>query len=206
MKNKKKIVAKSKKRKSKAKPTLMRSVRTNINRITENVMDLFKSQPTDLISAIVQDHDGLRQYIAALKDTKRDMTERRRAYELFSSLLKSHTIAEEEAVYKPIEKNAKSNLVIRIEEGYVEHHVTTDIMTRMEKATDHMVWSAHANVLAEIIEHHLDEEEEKMFPLMRKQISKKLEADLIIQYLDLRASTQIKATSKNSGVLQTLQA
>lgn len=185
--------------------TIGQKMRESIENITADVVNLFTSEPSDLITAIKQDHEGLRQYISVLKDTKRDMTERRRAYELFSSLLKSHTVAEENSVYKPIEKHAKQDLVIRIEEGFVEHRVADDVMTRLEAATDPVIWSAHANVLAELVDHHLAEEEEKMFPLVRKQISKKLEADLIVQYLDLRAKTQKKVTPKNAGVLEVLR-
>lgn len=190
---------------AKASMTLSQKVRDNIDRIAGEVVAIFTKEPTDLISAIKQDHEGLRQYIDVLKDTDREMAERRRAYALFSALLKSHTVAEEEAVYKPIERPAKSDLVIRIEEGFVEHRVCDDIMTRMEKTDDAVVWSAHANVLAELVEHHLDEEEEKMFPLIREQISKSMEADLIIDYLDLRASTQQRVTPQNAGVLEILQ-
>lgn len=185
--------------------TIGQKMRETIENVTADVVNLFTSQPSDLITAIKQDHEGLRQYIGVLKDTKRDMAERRRAYELFSSLLKSHTVAEEDTVYKPIEKHAKQDLVIRIEEGFVEHRVADDVMARLEAATDPVIWSAHANVLAELVDHHLKEEENEMFPMVRKQISKKLEADLIVQYLDLRAKTQKKVTSENAGVLEVLQ-
>lgn len=193
------------KKTSGAKKIITRSVRKGLERIADNVMKLFSSQPRDLVEAIEQDHDGLRQFIGVLKDTKRDMTERRKAYELFSTLLKSHTIAEENVVYNQIEDNANADLVIRIEEGFVEHQVAKDVMARMEKVTDPVIWSAHANVVAELVEHHLDEEEEKMFPMIRKQISKKLEADLIMEFIELRASTQKFVTKKNSGVLEVLR-
>lgn len=176
-----------------------------VENIIADVLQKTMNKPTDLVTAILQDHEGLRQFIGILKDTSRDMIERRRAYESFSALLKSHTVSEENAVYKPIELNAKADLVIRIEEGFVEHRVADDVMARLEEATDPVIWSAHANVLAELVEHHLDEEEEKLFPLVREQIPKKMEADLILKYLELRSSTQEKVTSRNEGVLGSLQ-
>lgn len=181
------------------------SLQSGLDAITTNVMAYLNDEPTDLVSAIEKDHDGLRQFIDVLKDTKRDMKERRRAYELFSALLKSHSEAEEIAVYEAIENKSKLNLVLRIEEGYVEHQVASDVMARMEKAKDPKVWSAHANVLAELVEHHLDEEEKKMFPLVREQISKKIEAEAIMTYLQLRTKTQKKVTKKNAGVLEIMR-
>ena len=181
------------------------SLQSGLDSITTKVMSILKDQPTDLISALKSDHDGLRQFIDVLKDTKRDMKERRRAYELFSDLLKSHTEAEENAVYKSFESKSKLNLVLRIEEGFVEHQVAKDVMAHMEKAKDAKVWSAHANVLAELVAHHLDEEEEKMFPKMRQQMSKKLEADAIMTYLQLRLKTQKKVTKKNAGILELMK-
>ena len=181
------------------------SIQSGLDAITTNVMAYLNDEPTDLVSAIEKDHDGLRQFIDVLKDTKQDMKERRRAYELFSALLKSHSEAEEIAVYEAIENKSKLNLVLRIEEGYVEHQVASDVMARMEKAKDPKVWSAHANVLAELVEHHLDEEEKKMFPLVREQISKKVEAEAIMTYLQLRTKTQKKVTKKNAGVLEIMR-
>lgn len=186
--------------------TIGERILDTVENVAADVISALTKKPTDLVTAIKQDHDGLRQFIGVLKDTKREMSERRRAYELFSALLKSHTVSEETAVYKPIELHAKSDLVVRIEEGFVEHRVADDVMARLEAAKDPVIWSAHANVLAELVEHHLKEEEEKLFPLVRKQITKKLEADLIVQYLDLRASTQKKITPKNAGVLENFQA
>jgi hemerythrin-like domain-containing protein len=171
-----------------------------IARITSTLTN----QPTDLISAIEQDHEGLRNFIEILKDTKRDMSERRRAYDLFSALLKSHTIAEEKAVYSPLEKPADNELTIRIKEGYVEHAAADYVMTSLEKVTDAKEWSAHANVLAELVEHHLDEEEKEMFPLIRKQINKNLEVDATVEFLKLRGETQTMVTPKNAGVLEVL--
>lgn len=184
---------------------LTKKVREGFQDIVQNVTQMFTREPRDLISAIEQDHDGLRRFIGVLKDTNRDMTERRRAYDLFSALLKSHTVAEENAVYAPLEKSAKMDLTIRIKEGFVEHQVADDIMARLEKVDDPKEWSAHANVLAEIVEHHLDEEEQEMFPLIRKQISKKLEADLIIHFLRLRIETQTKVSRENAGILEVLR-
>lgn len=213
-KTKKKTAAKSKtsqprKTHPKKRSTMKKSITQKVIETAENifadVVQRLANKPTDLVTAIKQDHDGLRQFIDILKDTGREMSERRRAYELFSALLKSHTVSEEKAVYAPIEMHAKADLVIRIEEGFVEHRVADDVMARLEKATDPVIWSAHANVLAELVEHHLDEEEEKLFPLVRKQIPKAMEADLILEYVQLRATTQEKVTSKNEGVLGSIK-
>lgn len=188
-----------------AKKSQIKRVRQGFDAVAATVAALFTSHPSDLISAIKRDHEGLRNFIWVMKDTDRPLTERRRAAELFSSLLKSHTLAEETAVYKPMEQKADHDLVIRIEEGYVEHTAADRVMADMEKATDPNVWSAHANVLAELVEHHLKEEEDEMFPMMKKQIPKRLEAELIVSFLDLRASTQEKVTEQNAGVLNLFQ-
>ncbi len=198
--------SKSSKAKGKGKTkSLSKQVREGFETIAAGVSALFASPATDLVSAIKKDHEGLRRFIKVMKDTERPMAERRQAASLFSSLLKSHTIAEEKAVYKPMESKSDHELTVRIEEGYVEHTAADRVMADMEKATEADVWTAHANVLAELVEHHLDEEEEEMFPLMKKQIPKNLEPDLIINYLDLRASTQTKITDENAGVLNSFQ-
>lgn len=171
-------------------------------KIAENIANVFASQPRDIVAAVEMDHDSLRNYLGILKDTDRDMSERRRAYEQFSVLLKSHTIAEETAVYANAEELTGRELHIKIAEGFVEHQLADDLMMRLEATTDAMEWSAHANVLSEIVEHHLKEEERDLLPLIRKGASAELDSQMLVEFTSIRMDTQKKTSAKNQGVLE----
>lgn len=177
----------------------------SLERIAEKMSNFFLSRPKDTSAAIKMDHEGLRNFLGILKDTDRDMTERRRAYELFSSLLKSHTIAEEGIIYKTAGNMVGREMHIKIAEGYVEHKLAEDLMKRIEACKDPMDWSAHANVLSEIVEHHLKEEERDLLPLIKKSATAKVDMDMLVDYLAVRAQTQSTVTDKNSGSLEILK-
>ncbi len=176
-----------------------------ISKIADQFSNIYKSYPKDVVDAIKEDHNGLRNFLEVLKDTDANMTERRRAYDGFSALLKSHSDAEEKIVYKNSMKLSGRELHIKVSEGYVEHKIANDLMKKLDKIEDAMEWSAHANVLAEIVEHHLDEEEEELLPLVRKASNADLDQEMLEQFLNLRMKTQDKVYAKNAGVLNNLQ-
>lgn len=176
----------------------------SLDKVIEQIKNVFDSNPKDVVSAILMDHEGLRNFMSILKDTDREIGERRRAYEQFSTLLKSHTIAEEEIVYAKADELTGRELHIKIAEGYVEHHVADDLMKRIEATNDPLEWSAHANVLSEVVEHHLKEEERDLLPLIREKAPVNLDMEMLVEYLDTRARTQTKVTEKNAGVLNQL--
>jgi hemerythrin-like domain-containing protein len=159
------------------------------------------SEVTDTVSAIKADHDGLRNFLGILKDTDADMTKRHEAYASFAALLKSHSMSEEEAVYREARKLIGREMHLKVAEGYVEHRLADDVMKRIKTAKDANEWSAHANVLSEIVEHHLKEEERDLLPRIRKAASKKVDSAMLHKFLSLRARSQGKVTKKNAGVL-----
>jgi hemerythrin-like domain-containing protein len=58
-------------------------------------------------------------------------------------------------------------------EGYQEHHVVDLIIGELRNLSpSDESWPAKAKVMHESLEHHIEEEEEKMFPKARKELSK----------------------------------
>lgn len=189
---------------AKAKPAprgIVAKLKDNTQKIVQQVGNLFNSVPSDVVAAIEMDHKSLRNYLGILKDTDREMGERRRAYEAFSSLLKSHTEAEQDAVYDPSMKLPGHEMHIKLAEGFVEHGVADGLMAKMDRTRDTLAWSAQANVLSESVEHHLKEEERDLLPLVRKTASARLSETMLKKFMKIREKTQKKKTKKNSGVL-----
>ena len=124
----------------------------------------------DIIDLIVEDHKPLKKLIKVMKDSDASLPERRAAFNEFFPLLTAHARSEEIVLYKAM----KEQVSLREEayEGDVEHALATQVMDDVMDATDVDVWGAKVKVLAELVEHHIKEEENDHLPDFRKVSSK----------------------------------
>jgi hemerythrin-like domain-containing protein len=78
-----------------------------------------------------------------------------------------HEIIEEEIFYPALKEHPKAKEIVL--EGYEEHHVVDEIMGELEglDPTDE-AFGPKAKVMAENIEHHIEEEEGEMFTQARQ--------------------------------------
>lgn len=195
----------------KAKPKLgvadrmIGAVKSVVDKVSEGADGIIAALQGDIVTAIKEDHESLRNYLSVLKNTDEPMAKRRKAYEDFSALLKSHTVAEETAVYKTGMTLPGKDMHMKFAQGFVEHQLADDLMARMEATDDPMAWSAHGNVLSEIVEHHLKEEERDLLPLVRKAADLQTNMDMLTEFLSLRGKTQEKITKDNMGALEQVQ-
>ena len=174
---------------------------TGLSALATSIREFFSSDPHDIVAAIKKDHEDLRNFLGLLKDTDQDMKDRRRAYAQFAALLKSHTTAEEQVVYARADKLTGRELHIKTAEGFVEHRLAEDLMKRIESCKKPLEWSAHANVISEIVEHHLKEEERDLLPLLDKKATREQNQTMLADYFTLRSRTQTRRTKENAGIL-----
>lgn len=108
----------------------------------------------------------------AKKTTERSALKRKKIFLEFSTLLALHETVEEKALYAALLKVADLKSIVL--EGVQEHHVA-DLMVEELKHMDvtHLDWGSKFHVMGESIEHHLEEEEKKMFPQVKKVLSEK---------------------------------
>jgi hemerythrin-like domain-containing protein len=122
-----------------------------------NALDLLK-----------EDHDRIKPLLSELKETT-ERAEKTRG-ELFSRLkaeLTVHEIIEEEIFYPSLKEHPKATEIVL--EGYEEHDVVSRLMGELDgmDPTDER-FGPKAKVMAENIEHHIQEEEGEMFTHARK--------------------------------------
>lgn len=124
----------------------------------------------DILDLIVEDHKPLKKLIKVMKDSEASLPERRAAFNEFFPLLMAHAQSEELVLYTAM----KEQVSLREEayEGDVEHKLATQVMEEVMDATDVDVWGAKVKVLAELVEHHIKEEEEDHLPNFKKVSSK----------------------------------
>jgi hemerythrin-like domain-containing protein len=120
------------------------------------------------LTLLKEDHDRIKPLLAELKETT-DRAEKTRG-DLFSRIkaeLTVHEIIEEEIFYPTLRDHPKAREIVL--EGYEEHDVVDRLMSELDgmDATDER-FGPKAKVMAENVEHHIEEEEGEMFKAARQ--------------------------------------
>ena len=117
-----------------------------------------------------EDHEEVKVILAQLEETKESESKKRE--KLFQNLreeLVPHMKAEESAFYEPLltKKESREDTL----EGVEEHHVNEMVLKELEttpKNTDQ--WGAKMSVFKELVEHHIKDEESKVFKSAEKAL------------------------------------
>lgn len=142
-------------------------------------------QDLDIINLIKEDHKPLKELIKVLKDSEKELDERQEAFAEFAPLLISHAKPEEQVLYMFM-KNNGSDLREDGFEGDVEHQLADQMVEEIMRTEDEDLWSARVKVLAELVEHHIEEEEEDMLPEFESEVELAERAKLGDQFLEFK--------------------
>ncbi|RYZ64307.1 MAG: hemerythrin domain-containing protein, partial [Proteobacteria bacterium] len=137
----------------------------------------------DIIELILTDHIPLKALIETLKDDDLDRAAKAQPFEEFAYLLTCHAKAEEETMYVAM-KNVK-NLIVPSFEGDTEHGIADQLVHEINATPDDNEWLAKVKVLAESVEHHIEEEEEEMLKKVEKHIPEAQRMNLGEEYTRL---------------------
>lgn len=118
----------------------------------------------EITDALKEDHDALKDLIATVNDSD-DADEIRSAFTQFATLLEKHSKAEEKVVYDALISTGDEESEQEGYEGYTEHMLAESLLKKMQAGADLTgpEWKAEAKVMQEILEHHIDEEEDEIF-------------------------------------------
>ena len=123
----------------------------------------------DAITLLTEDHENVKQMFEqyeALGDRAK-ASKKKLATEICTELTK-HATAEEEIFYPAVRAAGKDKEDL-IDEATVEHASAKDLIAQiMEMDAGEDLFDAKVKVLSELVEHHVKEEEEEMFPKARK--------------------------------------
>jgi hemerythrin superfamily protein len=129
------------------------------------------ARPPEATQLLVNDHKEVKKlfkdYEKLVKadagaDQKRPVAER------ICLLLTVHATVEEELFY-PAAREALARHEDLLDEAEVEHASAKDLIAQIQGASpEDDMYDARVKVLSEYIEHHVKEEEDEMFPLVRK--------------------------------------
>jgi hemerythrin-like domain-containing protein len=150
----------------------------------------------DALELLMRDHATVRD--EAERFEKGDDDAKAAAAADIVALLKVHTTIEEEIFYPAVRAEASEaeDLVL---EGIEEHHVAKQLIDEIEglKPSDEM-WEPKVTVLIESVEHHVSEEEDEMFPKVRKALGADRLADIGGRMTVRRNQLQYEAMSRDA--------
>ena len=124
----------------------------------------------DALALLKIDHDKVRDLFSQFKEAKEsdDTSTMQSVQQTIFRELEVHTSVEEEVFYPAAEKVGGEAEEL-VKEGVEEHHVVDVLMSEIQGLSpDDDAWVAKMTVLIENVEHHAEEEEEELFPKLRK--------------------------------------
>ncbi len=147
----------------------------------------------EITKALHQDHQQLKKLIKAVNKSE-DGSERRKLFQEFAELLTRHSKAEEKVVYDALIKTGEEEDVEAGYEGYTEHGLAESLLAKLKNGGDPLSpeWSAEAKVMMEILEHHIEEEEEEVFGQVRGDFEKDKRDQMGAQFESLKTEVKIR--------------
>ena len=142
----------------------------------------------DALSKLKADHAEVRKLFDQYEKNKDDMSveEKSELVETICGELIVHAQIEEEIFYPAVRAVADEDLEELLDEAEVEHSGAKDLIAQLEDSEpEEPLYDAKVTVLGEYIKHHAGEEEDEMFPKVKK--AKDLDLDELGQQLRDRA-------------------
>lgn len=158
-----------------------------------------KPEPVqDIIYLIKKDHKSLKESIKVLCQLSSSKNEKIRALRELIGNLNLHAKAEEQALYENIveEESLRETCL----EGFEEHAIA-DLLAHQFLSQDfEKNWSqeiaAKAVVFAEIVKHHIDEEESDLLPDLKLLMTKERLLDLGKKYQQIYLNLKVEQNNK----------
>ena len=120
------------------------------------------------ITMLTDDHRDVKRLLDELEPTtQRGVKTRHELYGRIKELLAVHETIEEEIFYPALRAHPRTKDMAL--EGYEEHDVVDTIMGELaDLPPDDETWGPKAKVMIENLRHHIEEEEDEMFPAARR--------------------------------------
>ena len=129
------------------------------------------------LTLLKKDHKAVKRMLVKAENTKSE-TQRKKLFEQLRAALETHMHIEESVFYPAIARTDKLKEMVL--ESAEEHKQIKTLLREMESLTeDSERFQPKLRLLTENVEHHaIEEEEEKMFPLVRTLLSSETLAQL----------------------------
>lgn len=146
-------------------------------------------QDVSVIDLILLDHKYLKECIEVLTDEDVDKKKKIPVAKGFLDAVAKHSLAEKRAIYTPLESNEELHFNIleaEIEHGIIDKKVKMlkTKLSRVRVLKDDV--ESELKVLAELVQHHLKEEESEMLPKMKEEVDEQTLTEMGVAFMKLR--------------------
>lgn len=151
--------------------------------------------PQGILKQLHEEHEQIRTCLDQLNSTTVQAVKTRpRMLEKLRLLLVPHMKAEEKVFYKPLKHAGDGEGELSaVFESREEHRLIRKMLSRLEKADpESPKFTARVNVLKELVEHHVDEEEQSLFDLARNRLEAEELDDMLSRYETKRKKKEKK--------------
>lgn len=127
----------------------------------------------DAITLLKKDHDAVSKLFKEFENLgDRATSSKQKLVATITEELTKHAYVEE-TIFYPFARTQVPDVEDDVEEGIQEHHVLKVTMAELATmAPDDDAFDAKVTVLKEVVEHHVDEEENDWFPKVRDAIGR----------------------------------
>jgi hemerythrin-like domain-containing protein len=134
----------------------------------------------DAIELLKQEHRMVKELFEQFEEAgERATRQRRTLVEKLTAALVPHMAVEEQHLYPMFRERGDEDDRHMALEAIEEHHVVKVLLKELEAMTpDDERYAAKVTVLQELVDHHIKEEEEEIFPVLAKATSREELAEL----------------------------
>lgn len=151
-----------------------------------------------IFDRLIEDHNRHRELFAKIAETSGDSEERRTLFEQLRIDVTAHASAEEQSLYA--EMMSRPELSDDARHSVAEHKELDDLIGELvEMEMSSPAWLTKFKTLRHDYEHHIDEEEDEMFPTADEELSKAVEAKLGKIFADRKPAEMEKAAEGHMG-------
>jgi len=146
----------------------------------------------NIYDRIKKDHDEARELMSEIKETSDQAVKtRQRLFDRFKREMWVHHKLEEAVFYNTLAKSRQTR--DEAFEAINEHHVANGLLEELDSVpVDSPEWASKFGVLSELVEHHMDEEEEETFAEARELLNDE-DAETMGEKFDSRKKVVIAA-------------
>ncbi len=135
-----------------------------------------------IVQLLVNDHKKIRSLMDKIKSQKSSDDTVIETFEELVKLVEIHVTAEEKTFLTLIKDNPKFHDMVL--EGYEEHRVHENIVSNINDVKDKERRAQQMKIYCEMLEHHLEEEEEDLFPKFQEYAALKTRKKIGQNYID----------------------
>ncbi|HEY5336021.1 MAG TPA: hemerythrin domain-containing protein [Mycobacteriales bacterium] len=143
---------------------------------------------TDAIVLLKKDHTEVKKLFRTYESTgKRAQATRGKLVNRILEQLTVHTYIENEVMYPEV-RSLVPDLDDDVLESYEEHHLADVLCTELAALSpDNEHFHPKVTVLIEVVEHHIEEEEDEWFPQVREALGRKKLQEIGVRLEEARA-------------------